>query len=161
MENKVPYITDDIRRAVLREPIEVISVDEILKSAREIEINTYIYFLICQEQVVYVGQTRTPQYRIQTHLRSKKEFDGWSIAKCNHPWPSDVEATYIVELEPQYNAVLPANRIWTTKARLCAELKKYGKNKHVFNRYVKSSLVKTYHGYYKIVDFVDMFRECA
>ena len=66
-----------------------------------------IYFLYQGERVVYVGISKRPLTRINTHRRDKgKTFDSYSVIHA--PWEGieRVEAQYIQKLEPMYNKAL-------------------------------------------------------
>lgn len=62
-----------------------------------------IYFLCSSGKVVYVGQTKRLQARIEQHRKSKKVFDSVFFVSCPAEDMDDMERSYIAELAPPYN----------------------------------------------------------
>jgi hypothetical protein len=63
-----------------------------------------VYFLYNREKVVYVGQSRTLKWRIETHLSEGiKRFDAVAFIPCTIDRLLSIETHYIRKLLPQYN----------------------------------------------------------
>jgi predicted GIY-YIG superfamily endonuclease len=88
----------------------MISKDEILKKSRRIiRNNYYIYALISNNEIVYIGQTSTLAMRLGSHISSYKKFDSWSIIEDlgSFAYQSDIdtkELQYIYAFKPKYNS---------------------------------------------------------
>ena len=75
-----------------------------------------VYFLIKNKIVVYVGQTKRFASRISQH--SDKDFDNVSFICVPENYLSDVEAHYIVKLNPELNKGLPGSSLFVTKGNI-------------------------------------------
>lgn len=63
-----------------------------------------VYFLYDEGVLVYVGQTTTLKWRIETHLQEGvKTFDAVAFAPCCVSRLLEVESYYIRKFAPQYN----------------------------------------------------------
>lgn len=70
-----------------------------------------VYFLHDDGEVVYVGQSTTLRWRIETHLsEGAKTFDAVSFIPCCVSRLREIEGHYIRELAPTYNQCGIANR---------------------------------------------------
>lgn len=86
--------------------------DCIISHAEEIDEDIFLYFLIRDKKVVYVGQSKNVRARIESH-RHDKDFDRYTLMICPSEYDAnDLEAHYILELEPEYNLNLPANNLY-------------------------------------------------
>ena len=100
----------DMAEASIPQPGGVIQLGDFLKGDHRFPA---VYFLHDEGEVVYVGQSKTLQWRIEQHLtEGVKEFDGVSFVACCVSRLLDVEGRYIRELTPRYN-----NCAIATKAR--------------------------------------------
>ena len=65
----------------------------------------YVYFLLKEEVVVYVGQTTAPwPSRILQHLNEKeKDFDDVWYLEVDNPSMSEIEKAFIKMFRPKYN----------------------------------------------------------
>lgn len=85
-----------------------------------------IYFLIKENKIVYVGQTKSGIKRIYQHL-NKKDFDSYSFFIIKDKKELDkIEAYFITKYRPIYNKSLNENYI-TIKALNTICKKIYGK----------------------------------
>ena len=86
--------------------------DEILEKRKTIKKKKPgIYLLFDGDEVVYVGKSKAPDQRIQTHLLStKKIFDSYSIIPANEEDLNSLETKYIFEYCPKYNKSLPGKK---------------------------------------------------
>jgi len=74
-----------------------------------------VYFLVMNDEVVYVGQSRDVAYRIRQHQERKKdEFDRVFVVTCDPDMLACVEEAYISELKPKLNVQL---RPFSTQGR--------------------------------------------
>lgn len=68
----------------------------------------YIYHLILDGAVVYVGQTSFLKKRLQNHIQFK-EFNSISVKQCNRVDANEIEAIDILTYMPIHNKSLPKN----------------------------------------------------
>lgn len=67
-----------------------------------------VYLLFDRGEVVYVGQSKNPMYRIGTHIQEGvKEFDQYLVYETEEY--NDLEAFLINALKPKYNISVPSN----------------------------------------------------
>lgn len=114
-----------------------------------------IYYLIHDNQIVYVGQSNAPLARIAYHISDpQKAFDRYYIQTILSGNLNDIEAREILRLKPIYNRELPSNNIYASAGRLkrlcCC-------NKWAINKYIKNNRIQGIQlqdiAYYKIMDF--------
>lgn len=69
---------------------------------------TCIYFLLHEDEIVYIGQSTSPQTRIKQHVREAYvgEFDGIYFHFCDPDMLDELEARYITTFKPKYNSVV-------------------------------------------------------
>jgi len=91
----------------------------------------YIYFLINDNVILYIGQTRNLRTRIIHH--SNIEYNAIRFIKCNKPDMSYYERRWIRKFKPIYNKNL-VNSTKQVNSKDPIETKKVGaKPKHAFN----------------------------
>lgn len=61
-----------------------------------------VYFLVRDNRITYVGQSRNCLMRIASHMK-KKQFDGYSILVCKPDQLDKLESYYITTLDPEDN----------------------------------------------------------
>lgn len=66
---------------------------------------TFIYFLIYEKDVVYVGQTTNGLARVYSHSRTKK-FNEIYVISCDEKSLNNLENKYILKYTPYYNKQL-------------------------------------------------------
>lgn len=67
-----------------------------------------VYFLLKDEEVVYVGKSKNIGLRVKGHAdESTKIFDSFSYILCNEYDLSNLEGAYVSKLNPKYNRNLP------------------------------------------------------
>ena len=65
---------------------------------------TFVYFLLKNKKIVYVGQTTNGLNRIKEHLLNcNKDFDDFKILKCDESELNELENNYIIKYNPKYN----------------------------------------------------------
>ena len=74
-----------------------------------------VYFLLQDEEVIYVGQSTDIPSRVLSHRRSK-DFDRYATMPVPRGWLSEVEAEYILHYQPELNRSLPKNRWYQSAA---------------------------------------------
>jgi len=88
-------------------------------------IGVYIYKLISNDNIVYIGQTSQLKKRIQNHIKYK-EFDRIEVELTTKDLASNREAELIIKHKPMYNKSLPANssfiHIGTANRKLAMEV---------------------------------------
>lgn len=100
------------------------NLDHILENSQKInKIRNCIYFLIKNDQIVYVGQCGNGLARISDHLcDDSKEFDCYTTIQCDKEEISELEAEYIVKFNPELNKMLPQNKKYKLLSRIMEEL---------------------------------------
>lgn len=83
------------------------SINEILtKKVKLVKSETthcgYVYFLIQNNKVVYVGKSENVEARIFSHIKNKI-FDSYSIFEVNHQDMNIIEGANIMRYKPIYN----------------------------------------------------------
>jgi excinuclease UvrABC nuclease subunit len=78
------------------------SKEKILSDATDIPTVCGIYFLIKNNEIVYIGQSINIHHRITNHCRDK-DFDKVSIIECNKASLDDLEKEYINKFQPIIN----------------------------------------------------------
>lgn len=98
--------------------------ESILKNAKKLWDQIQgIYFLIQNNNIVYVGQSSELIHRISNHEKDRKIiFDGYSYIKCPKEILDDLEAYYIYTFKPKYNSVLPKNKYFKSIGQLKREI---------------------------------------
>lgn len=82
----------------------------------------FVYFLLKNQEVVYVGQTSDGLNRIKTHyLQKTKDFDDYKTIKCCKRDLNELENYYILKYQPKYNKQL--NGINVKSAYIMSKLK--------------------------------------
>lgn len=94
--------------------MKLLKIDEIIKS--KVDINKLtglgaVYFLIDNDEVVYVGKATNYFSRINQHKCNKKFSHYYIIPLNNDIQRSIVEAYYILTFKPKYNLQLPSKRL--------------------------------------------------
>jgi excinuclease UvrABC nuclease subunit len=82
----------------------------------------YIYFLIKDDRVMYVGQTVCFDSRFKDHLTSEKVFDRYAFITTERAELDEVEALYIHTLQPSLNRKMPSNKTVNISKRKLLEL---------------------------------------
>ena len=82
--------------------INLLSREEIVQAALSRTALCGIYFLINKGHIVYVGQSTNIHMRIAKHIGTK-EFDSFHFVECDRFILDEVEAAYIVALNPPLN----------------------------------------------------------
>jgi hypothetical protein len=87
--------------------MKFLSQDEILSAARPYTPRRFVYFLILNDVVVYVGKSETPLGRIASHsTRPRFKFNAYHLMELPENVDADeVERHYIHTLRPILNAV--------------------------------------------------------
>lgn len=80
--------------------------DEIIASALPAHSMCGIYFLMIEDEVVYVGQSIDLLGRVSRHKREGREFSSFSYILCEKDRLNDLEALYITLLMPWLNFTL-------------------------------------------------------
>jgi hypothetical protein len=81
---------------------ELFDADEILLQAGAFRRVCGIYFLIQEDEIVYVGQSVTVHNRINQHV-GVKEFDRFTYIRCKPEELDVLETKYILKFKPKYN----------------------------------------------------------
>ena len=82
--------------------------DEILEAAIPCKSLVGVYFLIKDEQIVYVGQSVDVLRRISRHRDNDILFDSFTIVFCEKGEMDGLEAKYIDAFLPKYNRATPS-----------------------------------------------------
>lgn len=76
---------------------------EVLEAAIPAHTMTGIYFLIKDDEVVYIGQSVDVLHRIARHKRDGRDFTAFAYMLCERDELDRLEATYIAALMPWLN----------------------------------------------------------
>lgn len=67
-----------------------------------------IYFLICDEEIVYVGKSVNVKTRLDQHsINPDKNFNRYFAILCDKEELNSLEAHYILRFRPKYNIAIP------------------------------------------------------
>lgn len=80
-----------------------LSVEEIIGASIPLGTQVGIYFLIRNDEVIYVGQSIDILNRVSKHRREGKVFDSYSFIECAKENLNLLESTYITALIPELN----------------------------------------------------------
>lgn len=72
-----------------------------------------IYFLIRENKIVYVGQSKSVVARLLSHYKYKN-FDRFYYCKVNESELNDYETYYILKFAPEENKTIPNNSYFKT-----------------------------------------------
>lgn len=105
-----------------------VSLEDIKKGS--VAINEFqfpgVYFLLKDNEVVYVGQSGNVFSRCSSHV-SCKDFDSISWIPCIKSELNNLEADFIVKIKPKLNASMPSNdKYWPTSKLLKTIKDNYG-----------------------------------
>ena len=64
---------------------------------------TFVYFLIKNDLIVYVGQTVNLMERVGTHVKGNKDFNYITYIEVPKRWLLRTESHYIMQFNPHYN----------------------------------------------------------
>ena len=113
-----------------------------------------LYFLIRDNEIVYVGQSITNVLvRIGQHSLDK-EFDSVTVLQTlPNANLNDLEASYIYHLEPQYNGNMPRNSHYFCKGKIKDLLGIHGRE---LNKLIRKKRLRPHLGdFYDIHDFLE------
>ena len=82
---------------------------------KEVKFKKFIYFLIMDKVVVYIGQTTSLELRISKHNNDGKKFEDFNYIECHPDEANQLEAENIVKYNPKYNFTLPRNDLYKSK----------------------------------------------
>ena len=125
---------------------------EIIQGKQEIHNfkGNYIYFLLKDNVVVYVGQTTQGVQRIFAHCNDKV-FDSFNMIECSKKKLDETEAYYITKFNPKYNIQLPNNDTYLSINQI---KNNYRIDKRAINKIVKFYNLKKYmNDIYKKIEF--------
>lgn len=80
--------------------------EEIIQGAISSSVVCGIYFLIRDEEIVYVGQSTNTLRRVARHVDDGRKFDYFTIVPCKREDLDRMEHTYITALYPDENMTL-------------------------------------------------------
>jgi excinuclease UvrABC nuclease subunit len=120
-----------------------------------------IYLLFQDDEIVYIGQSKNVGHRVYTHLaKGKKRFNHCAVYDCSHLPQSEInclEAKFIIDLVPKYNATVPENSKFKSLEQLKVILRERGiylSNGWKLKKWIKEKgITQLGMGYYKMSDF--------
>lgn len=103
-----------------------------------------IYFLISGCEIVYVGQSINGGFdRIGSHLKyTDKDFDSYYILNCNKEEIDELEAKYILTINPKLNKCLPKNNRYKSINFILSKYRIWNKDWLVL--FIKFNKIKVY-----------------
>jgi len=67
-----------------------------------------VYFLLADDEIVYVGQSVDVKKRLKQHADySEKTFNRFFFVQCDRLELNKLEAYYILKFRPKYNIAIP------------------------------------------------------
>lgn len=130
---------------------ELASESEIKRFAQPVVRECGVYFLLDDDEIVYVGQSTDIEARISVHYNQKKKrFNRYTYLSCSAEYLNDIEAHYIVHLAPKYNVKLPENSRWATVKDI---KNRYGIAVPKIRKYITEHGIEHVNQYYKWEDF--------
>jgi len=82
----------------------MLSKEDILNKKIKYEREVGIYFLIKEEEIVYIGQSISISSRICSHSTSRlKDFDSYYFVNCFREELDELETKYIYKFMPRHN----------------------------------------------------------
>ena len=96
----VARIPSRVLRAVEAAPFDL---DEILEASVEWHGKSGIYFLICDDEVKYVGQSIDLFRRLARHVDNEYRFDRYSVLFADPDKLDELEELYISAFVPEWN----------------------------------------------------------
>lgn len=99
----LPHFPKRILEAMASAPL---SPDEIVDGSMPKTVLCGIYFLIRDDRIVYVGQSKNALRRVGRHIDDGKDFDRFTIAPCAEEDLDRLERTYITAFYPEQNLTL-------------------------------------------------------
>lgn len=114
----------------------------------------FIYFLIRENEIVYVGQTTlSPEARIQAHVYNGKKFDSYTFVECPIEELTFYEASYIVKFSPILNGNMPVNDHYKSLSQL---KKLLNVDAWTIRRAIrKQKIIPVYQDYYEVSKIVE------
>lgn len=94
---------------VEQEKLKLASKIQIIESSVGFSQITGVYFLIKETEIVYIGQSINCPKRIAEHTKDK-DFDNFTIIKCERDELDILESLYIFKFEPKLNKVFTGSR---------------------------------------------------
>jgi hypothetical protein len=74
-----------------------------------------IYFLLRAGEIVYVGQSKRIEFRVETHrMEKKKDFDSYAFVECKPEELDQLEQDFIIKCDTEYNAQMPKGNYAST-----------------------------------------------
>lgn len=115
-----------------------------------------IYFLMQDDEIVYVGKSADTGFRVATHYnQAEKVFNRYQVVEIADPDQRNYwEVEYIVRFAPRYNASLPPSKKWVTLAIL---QRMTGQSKPTLKRFIRELNIKDTNGFYNTADFADLY----
>jgi hypothetical protein len=110
MSNGVPKIArghyEQMQKTDLEKPDRLLSRKAVVGRSKPIETFCGVYFLIQDDEIVYVGQSKDVYRRIGVHF-ADKVFNRTYVLKANESDLLWLEGMYIQKLKPKYNFAVP------------------------------------------------------
>ena len=130
----------------------ILSKHEILENKIPVITVSGIYFLINEDEIVYVGQASDILNRVYFHAKDKsKVFDSFSFVDIDNDADFNaIEAEYIFRFGPMYNKSMPKNDKYKSFDSL---LEVIGTNRWNLNRFIEINQIRSTGGYYRLKDF--------
>jgi len=132
--------------------LEKSSILEDRKMRQSIPCISGIYFLIKDDEIVYVGRSGNIFSRIFTH-EHYKDFDSYSYIECSENLDSMelLEAHFFLKFLPAQNYTLPRNNYYISLAQIKKKLNASG---YDLRKFIKQRNIKPVVGkFYRISDF--------
>lgn len=112
--------------------------DEIINNSEEYKDICGIYFLMKDDEIVYVGQSQSIYSRLYSHNKDiNKKFDKYYYTEVSNNELDDKESEYIFKFNPIYNKILPEHPKFKTLNQIKSFFSKEGLKKDLVDLYIK------------------------
>lgn len=97
---KPKYFPMRVFQALMDAPL---SATEIINAAAPKSAFCGVYFLIKDDRIIYVGQSKNAMRRVTRHIDEGREFDRFTVVSCPEEDLDRLERTFITALVPEEN----------------------------------------------------------
>lgn len=73
-----------------------------------------VYFLLDEDEIIYIGSSKHIVSRVYSHTSSEKHFNQVRFISCDNESKEQLEAQLIIEHNPKYNLGLPGVEDYVT-----------------------------------------------
>jgi len=82
---------------------ELLSKEDIVSACKKWTFKGHIYFLIFENEIVYVGKSKRLAHRMEEHVPARHGWAKVFALECEHNEMNDLEKAYIEKFKPRWN----------------------------------------------------------